>query len=113
MSTLTNAFCNTSPTDAQNSKRGIIAVYDIFGFHPTGIQFYDRLASANGGFQVSAPYLFKQIMPQSLLGNREGSTAWLSEHGDYKNTHFDEIIRAAVEDLRADGCTSVSIFGQC
>ncbi|KAF9956381.1 hypothetical protein BGZ70_009913 [Mortierella alpina] len=140
MSALTHACCSKPPTDTQwqrkgedraltrkvngeerrayrtgprESKRGIIAIYDIFGFHPTGIQFYDRLAMAHGGFQVSAPYLFKQIMPQSLLGNREGVMAWLSEHGDYKNTHFDEVIRAAVEDLRADGCTSISIVGQC
>ncbi|KAF9566834.1 hypothetical protein EC968_003577 [Mortierella alpina] len=72
-----------------------------------------RLALAQGGFQVSAPYLFKQIMPQSLLGDRGRLMAWLSEHGDYKNAHFDEVIRAAVEDLRADGCTSISIVGQC
>ncbi|KAF9287849.1 hypothetical protein BGZ68_001198 [Mortierella alpina] len=140
MTTLTSTCCNTPPTNAQwqrkgedriltqkvhgeerkvyrtgpkDSKRGIIAIYDIFGFHPTGIQFYDRLALAHGGFQVSAPYLFKQIMPESLLGDREALMAWLSEHGDYRNNHFDEVIRAAVEDLRADGCTSVSIFGQC
>ncbi|KAG0207065.1 hypothetical protein BGX28_001608 [Mortierella sp. GBA30] len=140
MSTLTDSCCNTPPTNAQwerkgkdvvlstkvhglekktyrtgpkDSKRGIIAIYDIFGFHPTGIQFFDRLAMAHGGFQVSAPHFFEEYMPMNLLGDRPALMAWLSKHGDYKKCHFDDLIRTAVADLRADGCTSFSIFGQC
>jgi len=48
-----------------------------------------------------------------LLADRPGLMAWLGANGDYKNNHFAELINAAVEDLRADGCTSFSIMGQC
>ncbi|KAF9360813.1 hypothetical protein BGX26_007575 [Mortierella sp. AD094] len=137
---LTESCCNTPPTEAQwqpkgqdkvlttlingeerkvyrtgpkDSKRGVIAVYDIFGFHPTGIQFFDRIAASNGGFQVSVPHMFKEKTPKSLLGDVPAIMAWLGENGDYKKSHLDELIRAVVEDLRADGCTTFSIFGQC
>jgi len=70
--TLIEACCNTPPTSAEwtnrgedkvlgtkvqgedrlvyrtgpkDAKRGIIAIYDIFGFHPTGIQFFDVRAT--------------------------------------------------------------------
>ncbi|KAF9582320.1 hypothetical protein BGW38_000351 [Lunasporangiospora selenospora] len=39
--------------------------------------------------------------------------AFLSTHGHYTNSYVDELILAAVEDLRADGCTSFVIYGQC
>lgn len=132
----------TYRTGPEDSKRGIIGVYDIFGFHPTAYQFFDvyilealsyhyysifsetkgkianlflqRLALANGGFQVSVPHMFTVDSPAAqLLGNRPALVEWVSKHGDYKNSHLDAVIRAAVEDLRADGCTSFSIIGQC
>ncbi|KAG0286804.1 hypothetical protein BGZ96_009154 [Linnemannia gamsii] len=139
--TLIEVCCNTSPTNAEwvnkgvdkvlptkvngedrltyrtgpkESKRGIIGIYDIFGFHPTAYQFFDRLALANEGFKVSVPHMFKVVSPvEQLLGNRPALMEWVSKHGDYKNSHLDALIRAAVEDLRADGCTSFSIIGQC
>ncbi|KAF9910956.1 hypothetical protein EC991_005131 [Linnemannia zychae] len=139
--TLIDACCNTPATNAQwvnkgtdkvlatqvngedrmtyrtgpkDSKRGIIGVYDIFGFHPTTYQFFDRLALANGGFQVSVPFMFKQkSVPASLIGDRPAILEFVAKNGDYKNSHLDDLIRAAVEDLRADGCTSFSIIGQC
>ncbi|KAG0354296.1 hypothetical protein BGZ54_001711 [Gamsiella multidivaricata] len=137
---LTDACCNTPPTNAvwqnkghdkilphkvngierktyrtgsKDSKRGIIAVHDILGFHPTTYQFLDRLAESNGGFQVSAPHFFSEGMPESLLGDRSALMAWLSEHGDYKNNRLYDVVLAAVENLRADGCTTFSIEGQC
>ncbi|KAI1300105.1 hypothetical protein EDD11_006303 [Mortierella claussenii] len=140
MTSLNDACCNTQPTDAKwknkgydkvlatkvdgherkiyrtgpkDSKRGIIAIHDIFGFHPTGLQFFDRLALSHGGFQVSAPDMLKEPMPTSLLGNKAAMLAWLDQNGDYKNNHLNQVIQAAVEDLRADGCTTFSIFGQC
>ncbi|KAF9119959.1 hypothetical protein BGW39_011786 [Mortierella sp. 14UC] len=104
----------TYRTGPKDSKRAIIGVYDIFGFHPTGYQFFDRLALANGGFQVSVPLMFKQkSVAPTLLGNRPALMEFIAEHGNYKNSHLDDLIRAAVEDLRADGCTSFSITGQC
>ncbi|KAG0215570.1 hypothetical protein BGX33_001131 [Mortierella sp. NVP41] len=138
--TLNDSCCNTLPTNAQwtnkgvdkvlptkvngedrlvyrtgpkDSKRGIIGIYDILGFSPTGTQFFDRLASTDGGFQVSIPHIFKENMPLELLGNRPALIEWLGKHGDYKKSHLDDLIRAAVEDLRADGCTTFSIYGQC
>ncbi|GJJ74426.1 hypothetical protein EMPS_06784 [Entomortierella parvispora] len=137
---LNDACCNTPPTSAEwtkrgedkvlgtkiqgedrlvyrtgpkDAKRGIISVYDIFGFHPTGVQFFDRLALSEGGFQVSVPHFFKELMPLSLLTDRPAIMAWLGAHGDYTKCHFKEYIDAAIEDLRADGCTSFSIVGQC
>jgi dienelactone hydrolase len=47
------------------------------------------------------------------MGNRPALREWVFKHGDYKNSHIDALIRAAVKDLRADGCTSFSIIGQC
>jgi dienelactone hydrolase len=38
---------------------------------------------------------------------------WIQANGDYEKNHLGEIIRAAVEDLRRDGCTTFSIFGLC
>lgn len=34
----------TYRTGPKDSKRGIIGVYDIFGFHPTTYQFFDVIA---------------------------------------------------------------------
>ncbi|GJJ68741.1 hypothetical protein EMPS_01087 [Entomortierella parvispora] len=138
---LTSACCNTPPTDAhwhlkgkqtplsqkiagqerttyrtgpKDSKRGIIAIYDIFGHHDTTYQFFDRIAESHGGFQLSAPHIFHNgAATPEMLGDRPRLMAWIGENGDYKKSHIDEIIRVAVEDLRADGCTSFSIFGQC
>jgi len=52
-------------------------------------------------------------VPTSLLGDRDAFWAWIAENGDFKKNHINDLILAAVEDLRADGCTSFSIFGQC
>ncbi|KAG9061621.1 hypothetical protein KI688_007201 [Linnemannia hyalina] len=104
----------TYRTGPKDSKRGIIGVYDIFGFHPTTYQFFDRLALANGGFQVSVPHMFKEASPAAqLMGNLPALMEWVGKHGSYKESHLDALIRAAIEDLRADGCTSFSIIGQC
>ncbi|KAF8924895.1 hypothetical protein EDD21DRAFT_431394 [Dissophora ornata] len=139
--TLTDACCNTEATNAQwqakgedkvlstkidgherkvyrtgpkDSKRGVIAIHDPLGLHPTTFQVYDRLAVSNGGFQVAAPHMFKDgPVPSSLLGDRAAFWAWIGDNGDFKKNHFMELILAAVEDLRADGCTTFSIFGQC
>ncbi|KAK3841092.1 MAG: hypothetical protein J3R72DRAFT_445939 [Linnemannia gamsii] len=104
----------TYRTGPKNSKRGIIGVYDVLGFHPTTYQFFDRLALANEGFQVSVPFMFKQkSTPPSLLGDRAAIMEFIAQQGTYKTSHLDALIRAAVEDLRADGCTSFSIIGAC
>ncbi|KAF9920915.1 hypothetical protein FBU30_009125 [Linnemannia zychae] len=101
----------TGPKDA---KHGIIGVFDIFGLHPTTYQFFDRLALSNGGFQVSMPHMFKVPPPtEEMLGDMSKIMAYFHANGDYKTSHIDELIRAAVEDLRADGCTSFSIIGLC
>ncbi|KAF9109985.1 hypothetical protein BGX27_006899 [Mortierella sp. AM989] len=139
--TLTDACCNSQPTNAQwqrkgadtvlatkiegheykvyrtgpkDSKRGIVAIADPLGLHPTSIQVYDRIAESHGGFQIAAPYVFKDgFLPESILGDRPSLMAWIGANGDFKKNHIDQIILAAVEDLRADGCTTFSIFGQC
>ncbi|KAF9358016.1 hypothetical protein BGX26_002656 [Mortierella sp. AD094] len=104
----------TYRTGPKHAKTGIIGVYDVLGFHPTTYQFYDRLATAHGGFQVSVPHWFKTgSVPMESLGNRPALIAWLAEHGSYSASHLDELILAAIEDLRADGCESFVIYGQC
>ncbi|KAG0225426.1 hypothetical protein B0O80DRAFT_446214 [Mortierella sp. GBAus27b] len=136
---LTSACCNTPPTNAhwhkkgnevplstfindeervtyrtgsKDSKRGLVAIYDIFGIHPTTLQFFDRIAESNGGFQLSAPLFFKNGgIPDSAMGS--GVMPWIQANGDYEKNHIGEIVKAAVKDLRRDGCTTVSIFGQC
>ncbi|KAG0204342.1 hypothetical protein BGX28_003697 [Mortierella sp. GBA30] len=101
----------TGPKDA---KTGIIGAYDILGFHPTTCQFYDRLARSRGGFQVSIPHYFKpENLPGKVLPDFAAVMARIKEHGMYKESHVDEMILAAVEDLRADGCDSFVIYGQC
>ncbi|KAI1300720.1 hypothetical protein EDD11_006010 [Mortierella claussenii] len=101
-------------TGPKNSKRGIIAVHDPVGLYPTTYQLFDRVAQSHGGFQVSAPHLFENgDLPLSLLKDHPGILAWLDENGDFKKNHIGELILAAVEDLRADGCTTFSIFGLC
>ncbi|KAF9109058.1 hypothetical protein BGX27_008041 [Mortierella sp. AM989] len=101
-------------TGPKTSKRGIIAIYDIFGYHPTTYQFFDRIAESHGGFQLSAPNLFKNGgYDPDAMGDSTRLMAWIGSNGDFKKNHIDEIINAAVEDLRKDGCTSFSIFGQC
>ncbi|KAF9963145.1 hypothetical protein BGZ65_005580 [Modicella reniformis] len=140
--TLNDACCNTPPTNAEweprgsekvlatkingherkvyrtgpkDSKRGIIAVHDPLGFHPTSLQVYDLVAESHGGFQLAAPHIFPQggALPESLLGSLPDILAWLKDNGDFKRDHIHDVILAAVEDLRADGCTTFSIFGQC
>ncbi|KAI1314414.1 hypothetical protein EDD11_002201 [Mortierella claussenii] len=104
----------TYRTGPKDSKRGLIAIYDIFSYSPTSSQFFDRIAESHGGFQLSAPHVFKNGgIPPELVGDSTKLMAWLGANGDYKGNHVDEIIRVAVEDLRKDGCTSFSIFGQC
>ncbi|KAG0307942.1 hypothetical protein BGZ98_009400 [Dissophora globulifera] len=101
-------------TGPKDSKIGIIGVHDIFGYHPTTHQFYDRLATAHGGFQVSVPYFFKdRTISEEFVSNRPALMAWLAVNGSYKDSHFDEFILAAVEDLKADGCEVFVIYGQC
>ncbi|KAF9291231.1 hypothetical protein BGZ68_004751 [Mortierella alpina] len=105
----------TYVTGPKDSKRGLIAIYDIFGYHPTGLQFFDRIAESHGGFQLSVPDIFGKEggIDNALMGDGSKVMAWIGAHGDYKKNHIDEIIRVAVEDLRKAGCTSFSIFGQC
>ncbi|KAG0320282.1 hypothetical protein BGZ99_004626 [Dissophora globulifera] len=139
--TLVDACCNTLPTDAEwqpkgadtilgtkidgherkiyrtgpkDSKRGIIAITDPLGFHPTTIQVYDRIAESHGGFQLAAPHVMKDgPLPLSMLGDRPAMMEWMMKNYNYKECHFDQMILAAVRDLQADGCTTFSIFGQC
>ncbi|KAF9428654.1 hypothetical protein BGZ94_001575 [Podila epigama] len=102
----------TYRTGPKDSKRGLVIVYDIFGYHPTTLQFFDRVALSHGGFQVSAPKFFPNGgIPDDQMGER--LMPWIYANGDYKKNYIGDIIRAAVEDLRADGCTTFSIFGQC
>ncbi|KAF9205529.1 hypothetical protein BGZ49_003893 [Haplosporangium sp. Z 27] len=104
----------TYRTGPKDSKIGIIGVYDVFGFHPTTYQFYDRLATAHGGFQISVPHWFKTgSVPKDIMGDRPAVRAWLEEHGSYTNAHLDELTLAAIDDLRADGCEFFVIYGQC
>ncbi|KAF9575337.1 hypothetical protein EC968_003388 [Mortierella alpina] len=105
----------TYVTGPKDSKRGLVAIYDIAGYSPSGLQFFDRIAESHGGFQVIAPNFFGKVggMDKALVGDMSKMTAWVNVHGDYKKNHVDETIRVAVEDLRKAGCTSFSIFGQC
>ncbi|KAH7059398.1 hypothetical protein BKA57DRAFT_444733 [Linnemannia elongata] len=101
-------------TGPKDSKRGIIAVYDIFGYRPTSQQFFDRLAESHGGFQLSAPdYFLEGGIPPECLGDSSKVMGWIGQHGDYKKNHILEVTLAAVEDLRKAGCTSFSLVGQC
>ncbi|KAF8939525.1 hypothetical protein BGZ58_009530, partial [Dissophora ornata] len=97
-----------------DSKRGLIAIYDIFGDHATTYQFFDRIAESHGGFQLLAPDVFKNGgIPGEYMGNSAKLMEWIGANGDFKKNHIDEMINVAVEDLRKAGCTSFSIFGQC
>ncbi|KAG0223964.1 hypothetical protein B0O80DRAFT_493766 [Mortierella sp. GBAus27b] len=101
-------------TGPSTSKRGIVAIHDPFGLRSTSIQVYDRVAESHGGFQLAAPHMFPNgTIPESLLGDRPAMMAWIGANGDYRGNHVHEVILAAVEALRADGCTTFSIFGQC
>ncbi|KAG0278263.1 hypothetical protein BGZ96_002479 [Linnemannia gamsii] len=104
----------TYHTGSKDSKRGIVAICDIFGYHPTSYQFYDRLAESHGGFQLSAPEYFPEggITPE-YLGESSKVMGWIGQHGDYHKNHILEVTLAAVEDLRKAGCTSFSLVGQC
>ncbi|KAF9577919.1 hypothetical protein BGW38_006577 [Lunasporangiospora selenospora] len=136
MTTLVAACCNTPPTQAQwqeqgeykplttidgyeyktyrtgpkDSKRGVVAIYDIFAYHPTGLQFFD----SHGGFQVTAPDFFKgNGIPDEVFGNVERLMKWIGDYADYHKNHIGTLIKAAADQLRAEGCTTVSVFGQC
>ncbi|KAF9331899.1 hypothetical protein BG006_005240 [Podila minutissima] len=91
----------TYRTGPKDSKHGIIVVYDVLGYSPTGFQFYDLLPE--GG------------LPLSILGSgdRTAIMEWFAKAGDYERNHMDETIAAAVQDLRNDGCTTFAIYGQC
>lgn len=54
-------------------------------------------------------------MPLSILGSgdRAAMFEWIGKAGDYDANHLAEIIEAAVQDLRNDGCTTFAIYGQC
>ncbi|KAG0088784.1 hypothetical protein BGZ93_005929 [Podila epicladia] len=106
----------TYRTGSKDSKHGIIVIYDVLGYSPTGFQFYDTLAKSNGGFQVSAPELLPEGgLPLSILssGDRAAIMEWVAKAGDYEKNHMEETIAAAVQDLRNDGCTTFAIYGQC
>ncbi|GJJ72285.1 hypothetical protein EMPS_04642 [Entomortierella parvispora] len=106
----------TYRTGPKTATTGIIGVYDVMGYHPTGIQFFDRLAVAHGGFQVSVPNFFYKTnkVPPELFGDRPKLMEWLGANGSYgAPSHVDSVIHAAVEDLRKDGCTHFVIYGQC
>ncbi|KAF9432743.1 hypothetical protein BGZ76_010373 [Entomortierella beljakovae] len=104
----------TYRTGPKTSKRGLIAIYDIFGRHPTTFQFFDRIAESHGGFQLSAPDIFHNGgIPDEVFGEKSRLIAWIGANGDYVKNHIDTMIKNAVEDLRKEGCTSFSIFGQC
>ncbi|KAG0031755.1 hypothetical protein BGZ81_000696, partial [Podila clonocystis] len=61
---------------------------------------------------LSVPDIFKNGgITNEQMG--AGVMPWIHENGDFKKNHINELILAAVEDLRKDGCTSFSIFGQC
>ncbi|KAF9162539.1 hypothetical protein DFQ26_003463 [Actinomortierella ambigua] len=130
---LSNACCNTPPTDAQwkekgvlktldngrqvyrtgpkDAKRGIVAFYDIFAWHPTTYQFYDRLAEK--GFQVSVLHVFTAGgYPPEKLGNRDELMAWIGNY-DYTKADLYGFAKAAVEDLRKDGVKTFAVMGQC
>ncbi|KAG0245377.1 hypothetical protein BGW41_000004 [Actinomortierella wolfii] len=130
---LSNACCNTPPTDAQwkekgtiktldngrqvyrtgpkDAKRGIVAFYDIFAWHPTTLMFYDRLAEK--GFQVSVLHIFTEGgYPPEKLGNRDELMAWISNY-EYKKADLYGFAKAAVEDLRKDGVKTFAVIGQC
>ncbi|KAF9091921.1 hypothetical protein BGX29_010678 [Mortierella sp. GBA35] len=104
----------TYRTGPKDSKRGIVAIYDIFGYHPTTYQFFDRIAESHGGFQLSAPNFFTEggINPE-LMGDGKKVMGWIGQHGDFEKNHIKEIVLAAVEDLRKAGCTTFSLIGQC
>ncbi|KAF9933961.1 hypothetical protein FBU30_003905 [Linnemannia zychae] len=105
---------NTYLTGPKDSKRGIVAIYDIFAYHPTTYQFFDRIALSHGGFQVSVPDFFpKGGIPPEYMGDSKKLMGWIGENGDYKKNHILEIVLAAVEDLRKAGCTSICAMGQC
>lgn len=73
------------------------------------------MAKTQDGFQLAAPHIFPKggTLPESLLGDLPSILTWIKENGDFKKNHIHDVILAAVEDLRADGCTTFSIFGQC
>ncbi|KAG0272213.1 hypothetical protein BGZ95_012051 [Linnemannia exigua] len=104
----------TYVTGPKDSKRGIVAIYDIFAYHPTTHQFYDRIALSHGGFQLSAPDYFPEGgIPPEYMGDSAKLMGWIGQHGDYHKNHILEVTLAAVEDLRKAGCTSFSLIGQC
>ncbi|KAF9975769.1 hypothetical protein BGZ73_000440 [Actinomortierella ambigua] len=134
MKAFLDACCNTPPTDAQwkekgtlktlpngrqvyrtgpkDAKRGIVAFYDIFAFHPTTYQFYDRLAEEKG-FQVSMLHVFTSGgYPPEKLGNSKELMAWIGNY-DYTECDLYGFAKAAVEDLRKDGVKTFAVMGQC
>ncbi|KAF9960803.1 hypothetical protein BGZ70_008489 [Mortierella alpina] len=84
-----------------NSKRGVVALIDIHGFHPT-------TTLAEKGFQVSAIDLYKNgPIPDEYMGDMPKLGAWIRGNADYKSSHIDEMIKVAIHDLQTDGCDSI------
>ncbi|KAG9072477.1 hypothetical protein KI688_000248 [Linnemannia hyalina] len=101
-------------TGPKDSKRGIVAIYDIFSYHPTTNQFFDRIAESHGGFQLSVPEFFPEGgIPPEYMGEGSKVMGWIGQYGDYQKNHILQVALAAVEDLRKAGCTSFSLVGQC
>ncbi|KAF9943701.1 hypothetical protein BGZ72_003510, partial [Mortierella alpina] len=104
----------TYRTGPKNAKIGIIGAYDICGFTPTTYRFYDTLARSHGGYQISIPHYFKkENLPGNAMPDRTATMGMIHKYGSYKESHVDEMILAAIKDLRADGCESFVMYGQC
>ncbi|KAG0243455.1 hypothetical protein BGX31_010648 [Mortierella sp. GBA43] len=95
-----------------DSTKGVVALIDIHGFHPTTVQFLDTLADK--GFQVSAIDMFPDgSMPDEYMGDMPKLRTWIQSNANYSENHVDELVRIAAHDLKAEGCESLFIVGHC
>jgi len=99
----------TGPKDA---KVGLIAAYDIFGFHNNTKQFCDRLASV--GYRVILPDFFRGEpwpLDQFPIQDMSVLSAWMGKQSEW--SHVGPIFEAATAFLKADGAIKIGAFGFC
>ncbi|KAI8578831.1 hypothetical protein K450DRAFT_244741 [Umbelopsis ramanniana AG] len=95
----------------KDSKKAIIVIMDIFGFHVNTKQFCDVLAN-HCGYRVVLPDWFRgKPATHDMLGDMSKLTAWLQQVGTI------DIIKPQVdrvkEHLVADGVVKTGLVGFC
>lgn len=97
-----------------SSAKALIAIYDIFGFHPNTFQGADRLAQRLG-YQIVIPDLFRgrgwETSDMPPKEGREKMQAYIQSIGAWEVIRSD--LRATVTCLESKGRTDIGVYGFC